>query len=250
MEFSKAKWDKEYANWDWKEYVQDYSRDYLGPTLKQIGQHYKIKFGDTFLEIGCGISPLCFFMEQFGMQSYGVDFSELAINMAKALYSNSRILYKIADITDMPLSNDMFNFVYGAGVLEHIPNTQKAINEIYRVLKCGGISINTVPFCNLSTLYRQQWGDIPNLPILRPLTEFIHIKLFRAKHMKFGYSLAFTAGQMKRMHEWAGFKNIRIAKWDTVLQFKSMPRFMRGIFTYIANNSRFFWPMIVVVAEK
>jgi ubiquinone/menaquinone biosynthesis C-methylase UbiE len=31
----------------------------------------------------------------------------------------------------------VFDVVYSYGVLHHTPNTQKAINEIYRVLKLG-----------------------------------------------------------------------------------------------------------------
>jgi len=49
------------------------------------------------------------------------------------------------DLTALEFSNNAFDFIFCSHVLEHIPDDQKAINEIYRVLKPGGIAMLMVP---------------------------------------------------------------------------------------------------------
>ncbi|MFQ5952352.1 MAG: class I SAM-dependent methyltransferase [Candidatus Omnitrophota bacterium] len=48
------------------------------------------------------------------------------------------------NILDLPFSDNHFDYVVSAQVLEHVEgNPQKAIDETYRVLKPGGIAIHT-----------------------------------------------------------------------------------------------------------
>jgi SAM-dependent methyltransferase len=49
------------------------------------------------------------------------------------------------DITDINFSNDSFDFILCLHVLEHIPDDDKAIRELYRVLKVGGWALIQVP---------------------------------------------------------------------------------------------------------
>ncbi len=45
------------------------------------------------------------------------------------------------DITDIPYGDDSFDVIICSHVLEHIPNDQKAMKELFRVLKNGGWAI-------------------------------------------------------------------------------------------------------------
>lgn len=49
------------------------------------------------------------------------------------------------DITDIPFSNHSFDFIICSHVLEHVPDDNKAMNELYRILKPGGRAILMVP---------------------------------------------------------------------------------------------------------
>jgi SAM-dependent methyltransferase len=49
------------------------------------------------------------------------------------------------DIQQMPFKNDEFDLVMANHVLEHIPDEPKAIREVFRVLKSGGMAIMLVP---------------------------------------------------------------------------------------------------------
>ena len=50
-----------------------------------------------------------------------------------------------SDITGLPFPDGFFHMVICAEVLEHIPNQEKAVNEVIRVLKPGGDLVVSVP---------------------------------------------------------------------------------------------------------
>ncbi len=52
----------------------------------------------------------------------------------------------VADVCDMPFPDNNFDSVFLMEVLEHVHSPYKAIAEIYRVLKPGGILVFSVPF--------------------------------------------------------------------------------------------------------
>ncbi len=49
------------------------------------------------------------------------------------------------DITNMSFSDNTFDFILCSHVLEHIPDDRKAMQELYRVMKPGGMGILQVP---------------------------------------------------------------------------------------------------------
>ena len=50
-----------------------------------------------------------------------------------------------ADITNLPFEDDSFDVIFCNHVLEHIPDDTKAMQELYRVLKKGGMGIFQIP---------------------------------------------------------------------------------------------------------
>ena len=50
-----------------------------------------------------------------------------------------------ADICDLPFDNDYFDIIFCNHVLEHIIDDKKAMLELYRVLKKGGMAILQIP---------------------------------------------------------------------------------------------------------
>jgi SAM-dependent methyltransferase len=50
-----------------------------------------------------------------------------------------------SDIQKMPLGDESFDTVLCAEVLEHVPDPEKALREIYRVLKPGGKLVMSIP---------------------------------------------------------------------------------------------------------
>lgn len=58
---------------------------------------------------------------------------------------NSPLADVKADICDLPFAENTYDFILCNHVLEHIPNDTKAMEELYRVLKPGGIAILQIP---------------------------------------------------------------------------------------------------------
>ena len=50
-----------------------------------------------------------------------------------------------ADICDLPFENNTYDVIFCNHVLEHIPDDTKAMQELYRVLKPGGMAILQIP---------------------------------------------------------------------------------------------------------
>lgn len=58
---------------------------------------------------------------------------------------NSPIADVKADITNLPFKDNTFDIIFCNHVLEHIPDDTKAMQELHRVLKSGGMGILQVP---------------------------------------------------------------------------------------------------------
>lgn len=86
----------------------------------------------TLLDVGCGERPY----ERFGARTnrwIGLD----------ADTNSAADLHGFAD--SIPLGDETVDTILCTQVLEHVPDAAKALRELHRVLKPGGIAILTVP---------------------------------------------------------------------------------------------------------
>ena len=58
---------------------------------------------------------------------------------------NSPLAQVKADICNLPFSDNEFDVIFCNHVLEHIPDDTKAMQELYRILKPGGLGIFQIP---------------------------------------------------------------------------------------------------------
>ena len=76
-------------------------------------------------------------------------FYDKFINMKNIEYTttdlNSPLAMIKADICKLPFASNYFDIILCNHVLEHIENDKKAISELYRVLKPGGMGVFQVP---------------------------------------------------------------------------------------------------------
>jgi len=107
-------------------------------------QFAQIKKGDTVIDLGSGAGNDCFVARhETGVEGkvIGIDFTPIMIekariNAEKLGYNN--VEFREGDIDDMPVSNDIADVIVSNCVLNLVPNKQKVVEEIYRVLKPGG----------------------------------------------------------------------------------------------------------------
>jgi 2-polyprenyl-3-methyl-5-hydroxy-6-metoxy-1,4-benzoquinol methylase len=96
----------------------------------------------TFLDAGCGSCIHSIRLADRGFLVQAVDFSESVLKKAeanvKAKGLGAKIKIKREDLRALSFENDTFKYVLCWGVLMHIPDLEKAISELARVLKPGG----------------------------------------------------------------------------------------------------------------
>lgn len=107
-------------------------------------QFARIKNGDTVIDLGSGAGNDCFVARaETGAEGkvIGIDFTPAMVNKArenaeKLAYHN--VEFRLGDIEDMPVSNEIADVVVSNCVLNLLPEKKKIFNEIFRVLKPGG----------------------------------------------------------------------------------------------------------------
>jgi len=254
------KWDQLYAHkLKIGEYIKDmmgYQADHQPAIVEQVNEIYQPKKGNVYLEIGCGPAYLGLYYGKKGVTIVGIDISISALKIAQKLARQYRIkntLFVCGDITQMPFATGVFNIVYGGGVIEHFRATQAVVSDSYRILKKKGVSFNSVPCLNIGTIYRFKWGNIPNIPVVRQIAEFINLQLLGGRHMTFGYELSFLRSTLISLHAKAGFaaKKIQVGKYRTIILLERIGNiWLRKLFTYLCSENELFWPMYKVIAVK
>lgn len=99
----------------------------------------------NFLDIGCAGGALTAAIKRYFPKSHvtGADFSQNSIKAARKTYPD--IEFIVADVQQLPLNSKQFDFVSASHTLEHLEDPRKAVGEVYRVLKQGGIFYSVTP---------------------------------------------------------------------------------------------------------
>lgn len=98
----------------------------------------KIKPKSKVLDLCCGTGDLGAIVKKLhpDCDVIGVDFSEKMLSIAEK--NNKTITYRQADATNLPFEKNSFDYVVMGFALRNIPEKNKTIEEIYRVLKTNG----------------------------------------------------------------------------------------------------------------
>lgn len=160
------------------------------------------------LEIGVGLGADHQMFAQNGAILYGCDLTDRAIAKTKERFRllglNSTLA--VADAENLPFASDEFDLVYSWGVIHHSPNTEKAIEEIYRVLKKGG-KAKIMIYYKYSLVGIMLWIRY-GLFRLRPLTslDYIYSRYLESPGTK-AYSIP-RADKMLRMFSKVSIKTV------------------------------------------
>lgn len=97
--------------------------------------------GKRVLDIAIGTGWSSEQLARAGAEVSGIDLTPKAIEIAQERFRVRGVPsadLRVADAQQLPFPDAMFDYVLAWGCLMHMPNTEKAISEIYRVLKPGG----------------------------------------------------------------------------------------------------------------
>ncbi|KKN78820.1 hypothetical protein LCGC14_0345920 [marine sediment metagenome] len=150
----------------------------------------------SILDIGCGSGEIMKRLQDDGHELTGLDFSPVAIGLAKQKGLNC----KVHDLdTGIPYPDGAFNVVWAGDIIEHVFDPIFLMKEIKRVLVKGGQLLCSVPYdLNLVNRLRILFGY--------SYQEFIYRRYGQCKHHTF-----ISLGLIKYMLNKAGFviKEIR-----------------------------------------
>ncbi len=152
--------------------------------------------GKKVLEMGCGTGLYVYLFKKQNKDVTGIEIDKRRLGIAKKELKNFKVKLVEGDIRKMPFSDEEFDYVFCHGVIEHFPDSEKAVKEGYRVLKNKGKAMYSVP-CKLSFF-------VP-LKILQKIID----KIFKTELWKRGYEKSFTARKFKKVLKKQRFKIIK-----------------------------------------
>ena len=98
--------------------------------------------GATFLDAGCGVGSHSRRLASRGFRVVAVDFSESAVAAARenlaARGLSDRVRLERADLLHLPFADGAFEYALCWGVLMHVPDVERALDELARVVRPGG----------------------------------------------------------------------------------------------------------------
>jgi SAM-dependent methyltransferase len=110
------------------------SRKYLASFAERAAA--SLPKGARVLDAGVGDGPYRSVFDQTRYESTD-------ICVLEKIYGNISF---ISDLRNLPILDDCYDLVFCSQTLEHVPEPQKVINELWRVLKPGGKLWLTAPF--------------------------------------------------------------------------------------------------------
>jgi len=112
-------------------------------TLHQWVDDQNFPANSKVLEVGCATGALTAYLAKTGCVPTGVDLSSDMIELAK--HKNTDIEYLEADVMDLPFDANSFDVVLATSLINIVDKKTKAINELSRTCKKGGVITILVP---------------------------------------------------------------------------------------------------------
>lgn len=114
-------------------------RRLVGRMLGELGLERR----DRVLDVGIGTGSHLRLLAELGFSNVvGLDRSEASIRFCREKQLG---IAPRGDLGDLPFAAESFDLVLATDVLEHVAPEQRAIAEIRRVLRPGGLALVTVP---------------------------------------------------------------------------------------------------------
>lgn len=192
--------------------------------------------GKKVLEIGVGLGADHQNFAEAGADLYGIDLTNRAIDHTKKRFKVFGLESKlnIGDAENLDFPDDYFDIVYSWGVIHHSPDTKKAVSEIYRVLRKGGIA---------RIMIYHKWSIVGFMLWLRyallGFKPWMNLKRLYAEYLESSGTKAFSIIEAKELFKSFNGINIRTVLTHGDLLTSSAGQRHRGLFLNVARK---IWP--------
>ena len=124
----------------------DFSLELFRPTIYKFLRILRWKKPDAKKVLDCGAGgrtpPIALF-RKFGYECYGIDNSDDALEQSKEFLSKYKLDVNLTkeDMRNLPFEDNYFDMVFSYNASIHLTkaDTKKAVKEMFRVLKKGGL---------------------------------------------------------------------------------------------------------------
>ena len=188
------------------------------------------------LEIGVGLGSDHQKLAENGAVLTWIDITQRAIGHTKrrfelmSLYSD----LQIADAENLPFDDNSFDAVYSWGVVHHSPETQKSVNEIFRVLKPSGME-KIMIYHKYSLVGYMLWVRCA----LFKFNPFKSLNLIYAKHLESPGTKAYSYNEAKSLFSKFHIESIDSPLTHGDLLTSEVGQRHKGVYLSIAKK---IWP--------
>jgi len=123
---------------DYKKLLDAHNRGYLQPYVDTVNRYARP--GSSILDLGCGNGLSSYMLSEHGHRVIGTDISLFFLAEAAQL-QNDKLKYQVCDVLDLPFADRSFDMVCSNELIEHVFDARKALTEMMRTLKGGGILV-------------------------------------------------------------------------------------------------------------
>jgi len=109
------------------------------PSFLRVKEWLDVRPNELILDAGCGTGHQLNYYCGDATTGVGVDFSEVAIIIARENFTRHQFL--LQDLTKLEFEDEKFDKIVCFNTIEHIQDQDKAMKELRRVLKKGGIIV-------------------------------------------------------------------------------------------------------------
>jgi len=173
-------------------------------------RHCRFKPGAKILEIGTGTGEYAKGLSVYGSSLFCTDISFNMLNKAiTKVTKQGSARFFVSDIGQLPSRDETFDAVVGNAVLHHL-DIKKALPELFRVLKKGGVFAFTEPNMLNPQIFLQK-----------------HIRFLRKLAGDTDTETAFLRWQIRKIFESSGFKAVQVEPFDFL--HPHTPGFISGV---------------------
>ena len=195
--------------------------------------------GKRVLEIGVGAGSDFENWLKNGSAAVGIDLTTAAIDLTRERlllkgYADSQFTLKVGDAENLDFDDNSIDLVYAYGVIHHSPDTEKCLQEMFRVLKRGGAAKIMVysAFSMTGMLLWIRYALFTGRP-------FQSQRAVIYKYLESPGTKSFSSAEFAEILERYGFETIYIRKQLSVGDLLNMPQSKK----YDNSFYRIIWKM-------
>lgn len=136
-------WEEIHKEMEWGKYPSEEVIRFVARNFYKVEDRKKIKI----LDFGCGVGAVSWFIAREGFDLYAFDGSINAIEKAKKMFEEKKLIgkFEVKDASELSYRDEEFDSIIDSATISMntMENIERILKEAYRVLKKDGKMIST-----------------------------------------------------------------------------------------------------------